>query len=263
MSKHEYQFDSHLTTHDVWKELKRLEEIEIIHAGLCGSRGCGLASDDSDYDIRFIYARPLTHYVYARHRENAIRAQLGGTHDFQGLDLNRALKLVVESNQTAFEMLYGPRWESPEIAKGSFLPKLQGIFELCYRPEVFALTAMKSANSYFDGEFNDVKEDQNSKIKRLLHSIRLSTQALYTRSTGQVPPVMIGDLMAWLGDVSFEVSRDAWTQDVKLSLQYLKLWTRIRERYEDVEGHRIPAPHKHHHGEVTELVEEIFSVCFK
>lgn len=262
MSKHEYHFHE-LSLNQAWKELKRLEDIEIVHAGLTGSRGCGIGGPDSDHDIRFIYVRPLTHYVYARHREQAVRGHIGKDYDLQGLDLNRALKLVVESNQTAFEMLYGPQMPSSEFAQGAFLDQLHHIFEICYRPEVFTLTAMKSANSYFDGEFSRSEETPEAKVKRLMHSIRLSSQALYATTTGKVPPAIVSDLMEWLGDVDFEISMSAWKMDPRLSLKYLKLWSRIRERYQDVENHRIQAPRQHHYGEVTKLVESIFSKCFK
>ena len=41
------------------EEIERRENVKIIHCIESGSRAWGFASPDSDYDVRFIYVRPL------------------------------------------------------------------------------------------------------------------------------------------------------------------------------------------------------------
>ena len=48
------------------KCLNEIEEefnIKILYAVESGSRGWGFANEDSDYDVRFIYVRPLQDYL--------------------------------------------------------------------------------------------------------------------------------------------------------------------------------------------------------
>ena len=45
------------------KEIERKENVHILHAIESGSRPWGFASPDSDYDVRFIYMRPMYYYL--------------------------------------------------------------------------------------------------------------------------------------------------------------------------------------------------------
>ena len=49
--------------HYVNQELNKIEkefDIHILYAVESGSRGWGFANEDSDYDVRFYYIRPLS-----------------------------------------------------------------------------------------------------------------------------------------------------------------------------------------------------------
>ena len=52
--------------------LERRHDIRILYACESGSRGWGFASQDSDYDVRFIYVHRLSWYLQVR-REAASR----------------------------------------------------------------------------------------------------------------------------------------------------------------------------------------------
>ena len=45
------------------KEIESRENIRVLHCVESGSRAWGFASPDSDYDVRFIYARPTEYYL--------------------------------------------------------------------------------------------------------------------------------------------------------------------------------------------------------
>lgn len=92
------------------KILVRLEEIEtaykikIIYACESGSRSRGLASPDSDYDVRFVYVQTAAEYagLLERYQENLLFKPDDGC-DIVGWDLKKFLSLLGKSNPTVFE----------------------------------------------------------------------------------------------------------------------------------------------------------------
>lgn len=49
----------------IWQELRqveRQENVRIVYACESGSRAWGFPSQDSDYDVRFLYVRPVDWY---------------------------------------------------------------------------------------------------------------------------------------------------------------------------------------------------------
>lgn len=42
------------------KEIEKTAQVKILHAVESDSRAWGFASPDSDYDVRFVYIRPLS-----------------------------------------------------------------------------------------------------------------------------------------------------------------------------------------------------------
>jgi hypothetical protein len=95
----------------IQKELKEIEDTEnvrIIHCIESGSRAWGFASPDSDYDVRFIYVRPLEYYLQLGKTRDVIEWKLDETLDINGWDIQKALRLLHNSNPTLFEWNLSP-----------------------------------------------------------------------------------------------------------------------------------------------------------
>lgn len=90
------------------KEIEACEQVRIIHAVESGSRAWGLASPDSDYDVRFIYVRKPEAYLHLEKTRDVIEWQLDDTLDINGWDLQKALRLLHRSNPTLFEWNESP-----------------------------------------------------------------------------------------------------------------------------------------------------------
>lgn len=84
------------------KEIEARENIRVIHCVESGSRAWGFASPDSDYDVRFIYVRPIEYYLRLDKTRDVIEWQLDDTLDINGWDLQKALRLLHSSNPTLF-----------------------------------------------------------------------------------------------------------------------------------------------------------------
>ena len=90
------------------KEIEEKENVRILHAVESGSRAWGFASPDSDYDVRFIYMRPMDHYLGLQAKKDFIDWELDETLDINGWDLSKALQHFHKSNATLFEWSNSP-----------------------------------------------------------------------------------------------------------------------------------------------------------
>lgn len=93
------------------RELKAIEErenVRIILAVESGSRAWGFASDDSDYDVRFIYVRKEEDYLRINEIRDVIELPIDDELDINGWDLKKALGLMYKSNPTLIEWSMSP-----------------------------------------------------------------------------------------------------------------------------------------------------------
>ena len=88
--------------------IEQQENCRILLAVESGSRAWGFASPDSDYDVRFIYARPKESYLKLERVRDVICLPTNDDLDISGWDLDKTLKLLHNSNPTVFEWLYSP-----------------------------------------------------------------------------------------------------------------------------------------------------------
>jgi uncharacterized protein len=84
------------------------EEVAIPLAIESGSRAWGFPSPDSDYDCRFLFIRPVAHYLSPWPRRDVIETPLEEELDVGGWDLAKALRLLLKGNATVIEWLTSP-----------------------------------------------------------------------------------------------------------------------------------------------------------
>lgn len=89
-------------------EIEQKEGVRILHAVESGSRAWGFASPDSDYDVRFVYVRPMEYYLRLEERKDFINWELDETLDINGWDLSKALQHFHKSNATLYEWSNSP-----------------------------------------------------------------------------------------------------------------------------------------------------------
>ncbi|GFH96592.1 hypothetical protein IMSAGC003_03151 [Lachnospiraceae bacterium] len=105
-------------------EIEEQENVKILHAVESGSRAWGFASPDSDYDVRFIYIRPMEYYLGLQKKKDFIDWELNEILDINGWDVSKALQHFHKSNATLFEWSNSPivyrttdEWEREKIAQ--------------------------------------------------------------------------------------------------------------------------------------------------
>ena len=100
-------------------QIEQCENIRILYACESGSRAWGFASPDSDYDVRFIFVRPVEDYLRVKELPDFIDAELNEIYDINGWDLKKFFKQLYKSNPVLFEWANSPivykttlEWES-------------------------------------------------------------------------------------------------------------------------------------------------------
>ena len=117
--------------------LERLAAIErehgvgIVYACESGSRAWGFASPDSDYDVRFVYARDLDWYLSfdVERQRDVIECPIVDDLDCNGWDIRKALHLFTRTNGALLEWLHSP---IGYVERGDFAQSLRRLAPRCF-----------------------------------------------------------------------------------------------------------------------------------
>ena len=113
-------------------QLATEQQFTILLAVESGSRAWGFASPDSDFDVRFIYLRPLEYYLSVYPGEDNIDLPIKEDLDLVGWDMKKALFLLGKSNCTLLDWIGSPivyhsesgfQSDIKELALSTFQPK--------------------------------------------------------------------------------------------------------------------------------------------
>lgn len=127
MRYREYEGTAEELIRDRLREAERQEHMKILYAVESGSRAWGFASPDSDYDVRFVYVRPLEDYLCLQERRDVCEREMDETLDINGWDLSKVLRHLHRSNAVLYEWLNSPavylavpEWERVRACAGDF-----------------------------------------------------------------------------------------------------------------------------------------------
>lgn len=175
------------------QELDRLaecESISILYACESGSRAWDFASTDSDYDVRFIYARALPDYVRLDVRRDVIEEPITDALDVNGWDMFKACGLLRKSNPPLMEWLGSPivYRQQAEFAE-PLRREAESHFSLRSCGEHYMSMAKRNFRGYIDGR------DTISR-KKYLYALRPIACARYLLAHGRFPPTRYAQTLA-------------------------------------------------------------------
>lgn len=98
---------------EILVRLQRAEQehnVRVLYAVESGSRAWGFASENSDYDVRFVYAHHTDWYlsVDVEEKRDVIEYPIVDEIDINGWDIRKALKLLRKSNPSIIEWFHSP-----------------------------------------------------------------------------------------------------------------------------------------------------------
>jgi len=143
------------------REIEEEENITILYACESGSRAWGFASEDSDYDVRFLYLRPRDWYlsIDVEEKRDVIERPIINMLDINGWDLRKALKLLRKSNPPLLEWLNSPIIYRQKL---TITDKIRELIPECYSPMAclhhYLHMAQGNYREYLKGEIVWVKK---------------------------------------------------------------------------------------------------------
>lgn len=88
--------------------IEREERVGIVFAVESGSRAWGFPSPDSDWDVRFVYARRTEWHLQLQPGRDVIERSLPNDIDLAGWDVRKALNLLLAGNAALREWMRSP-----------------------------------------------------------------------------------------------------------------------------------------------------------
>jgi uncharacterized protein len=181
------------TISDRLQQLAIEEQIVILYACESGSRGWGFPSPDSDYDVRFVYLRPLEWYLSIDDRADTIDLPINSLLDINGWDLRKALKLFKGSNSAIYEWIQSP---IVYAANSNLATELLDLADLYYSPRAgihhYLSMATNCHQQYL--QLADVK------LKKYFYALRSILAARSIVQKLKVPPMVFGKLLESIAD---------------------------------------------------------------
>lgn len=183
--------------------IEKRESVRILFACESGSRCWGFAAPDSDYDVRFIYVRPMDDYLAVTEPRDVIEEPVNERWDASGWDLKKALQLMLRGNSSLLEWLASPivYAEAPDF-RASLLALYQAAVPVEKLAAGYVAMAMRNFRAYLTGDA--------VRTKKYLYVLRPLLAAHWIAEKRTFPPVVFEELVRWIAP-----SRPALAQEMR------------------------------------------------
>jgi uncharacterized protein len=183
------------------QQLASQEQITILYACESGSRAWGFPSPDSDYDVRFIYLRPLEWYLSIDDRSDTIDLPVNSLLDINGWDLRKALKLFKGSNSAIYEWIQSPIIYRPSHLTNELLNLAQNYY-----------ACRAGIHHYLNmtiGCYREYLQSDVVKLKKYFYALRPILAAKWIVTHQTFPPMVLSRLLELISrpDILAEIDR--------------------------------------------------------
>ncbi|MFZ3579758.1 DNA polymerase beta superfamily protein [Virgibacillus sp. DJP39] len=174
----------------VVNKLNQIEEdyhVKVLYCCEAGSRTWGLASKESDFDVRFIYIHTQDYYlgidpVGIGKKSDVIELPISTSLDMSGWELTKTLRLFRKSNPSLLEWIHSSIVYAQAF---STVDKMERLIPVIVNPGVCILHYLNIANT-------NVKKCQQNKrvtVKQLINVIRPILAAMWIKTHQEFPPI--------------------------------------------------------------------------
>jgi uncharacterized protein len=177
----------------IQEELAAIEtrhDVRILLAIESGSRAWRFPSQDSDYDVRFVYVHRMDTYLSIEPLREVIELPTDGVLDICGWDLRKALRLLVHSNAVLFEWLASPeRYRETEIESVRIRLLAE---ESCFLPALIYHYDRMARHAFEE----IIASGDSISFKTYCYALRPSLALLWARRYGAPPPMDLQTLLS-------------------------------------------------------------------
>jgi predicted nucleotidyltransferase len=178
------------------KILARLMKFEsendasVILAVESGSRGWGFASEDSDYDVRFVYKHPASRYLDLQ-TPALSHEWMDGECDYEGFDLRKFYDLLLKSNMNLIDWLMSDMiYIDRMVCKDELKHAVTTYFDRrTYAAHNLGLCSKNYQKYFVSGVPNEPT------AKRYVYCIRAILSAKYCLEKNALAPLKFNDLV--------------------------------------------------------------------
>ena len=170
------------------KEIESAENVRILLAVESGSRAWGFASPDSDYDVRFIYARPTEEYLRLDTVRDVIEKPISDLLDINGWDINKTLRLLYRSNPTLFEWVSSPIVYLDKRMKDKLAPIMPKYF--------YAKKGLYHYLSMAESNYREYLKGETVRAKMYFYVLRPILACKWILDKHSPPPMLFSELAA-------------------------------------------------------------------
>lgn len=168
-------------------EIEKAENVRILLAVESGSRAWGFASPDSDYDVRFIYARKKEDYLRLNTVRDVIEIPIDDALDINGWDIQKTLRLLYKSNPTLFEWFASPIvYIETEFAD---------IFREVMNDYFSSKRSLYHYISMAEGNYREYLKGDMVKAKKYFYVLRPVLACRWVLDKNTPPPMLFSELM--------------------------------------------------------------------
>lgn len=167
---------------DELHNIEQEEGVRVLYACESGSRAWGFPSQDSDYDVRFLYVRPRDWYLSIFEGRDVIERPISNKLDLSGWDLKKALVLFRKSNPPLLEWLQSP---IQYMEKTSVAERIRQVSPLAFSPKSCMYHYLNMAK----GNYREYLQGEQVKIKKYFYVLRPVLACEWIETYNAMPPM--------------------------------------------------------------------------
>jgi predicted nucleotidyltransferase len=169
-------------------EIEREHQVKVLFAVESGSRAWGFPSQDSDYDVRFVYIHRPEWYLSIDDKRDVIEVPINELLDINGWDIRKALKLFRKSNPALMEWLVS---DIRYYEAYGFKEELLALRERVFSPQASVHHYLHMAR----GNFREYLQGEQVKIKKYFYVLRPILACKWVEKYNTNPPILFQDLV--------------------------------------------------------------------